>query len=158
MLITGGDPLLRLERTIRYIKLLKNRFGKKFHIHMYVPLELVTYNNLRKLNSAGLDEIRFHPDIDNKKFWLRINDARRFKWNIGVEIPVIPKKAKETKELIDFISDKVDFLNLNELELSDTNYNRILEEGYRAKNNISYGVKGSEELAKNLLVYVQKKG
>jgi len=60
--ITGGDPLCRLDRTIRYIKLLKKGFGR-----------LSTYTCTRpgqrprrrpwKAVQAGLDEIRFHPDF-----------------------------------------------------------------------------------------------
>ncbi|MFH0875871.1 MAG: radical SAM protein [archaeon] len=156
--ITGGDPLLRLGRTVSNIKLLKREFGKKFHIHMYVPLEFVTQKTLKKIADAGLDEIRFHLDIDDKKLWDRVSVARKFGWDIGVEIPVIPGKEKETRALIDFISDKVDFLNLNELEFSDTNYNRILEHNFKAKDNISYAVLGSDALAKKLLRYIEKKG
>jgi pyruvate formate-lyase activating enzyme-like uncharacterized protein len=53
--ITGGDPLVRLERTVKYIKLLKKKFGKKFHIHLYTMPELITENSLMKLHKAGLD-------------------------------------------------------------------------------------------------------
>ena len=51
--ITGGDPFLRLERTVGYIKALKARFGKKFHIHLYAPLNNITSGNLKKLYDAG---------------------------------------------------------------------------------------------------------
>ncbi|MFA5084343.1 MAG: radical SAM protein, partial [Candidatus Paceibacterota bacterium] len=40
--ITGGDPLIVLDRTIKYAKALKKKFGKKFHIHIYLPTKLVT--------------------------------------------------------------------------------------------------------------------
>ena len=33
--ITGGDPLCRLARTCDFIKRLKKKFGKKFHLHLY---------------------------------------------------------------------------------------------------------------------------
>ncbi|MBU0756724.1 MAG: radical SAM protein [Nanoarchaeota archaeon] len=152
--ITGGDPLLKLDRTIRFIRLLKRRFGMAFHIHIYLPLELITENKLKKFSDAGLDEIRFHPDLDDETHWKNLELATKFKWNIGVEIPVIPKKEKETKRLIDFIADKIQFLNLNELEFSDTNYNRILEQGYTAIDDISYAVHGSAELGKVLMDYI----
>lgn len=149
--ITGGDPLLVLNRTVKYIKLLKKEFGKSFHIHLYTPLNLVTQHTLNKLHKAGLDEIRFHPDLNNKKEWKKIQLAKLFDWDIGVEIPVIPNKEKQTKELISYIKDKIDFLNLNELELSDSNANKLLELGFKPKNPISYAVKGSEKLAIKLL-------
>ncbi len=154
---TGGDPLVKLDRVVSYIKLLKKRFGKKFHIHLYTSLELVSEDTLKKLYKAGLDEIRFHPSLYNKKLWQKILIARKFKWDIGVEIPAIPGAEKHIKELIDFISDKIDFLNINELEFSDTNANNLARFNFTCKNDISYAVKGSEELAKKLLKYCKGK-
>jgi len=154
--ITGGDPLVKLDRTIQYIRLLKKKFGRKFHIHLYTPLNLVTEAKLKRLHQAGLDEIRFHPMLDKPEEWKKIEFAKKFDWDVGVEIPVIPGKKKETIKLIDFIKDKVDFLNLNELEISDTNVNKLVERGFKPKNKISYGVKGSEKLAKELLNYLKK--
>lgn len=154
--ITGGDPLVKLDRTIQYIKLLKKKFGQKFHIHLYTPLNLVTEEKLKKLHKAGLDEIRFHPMLNKPNEWKKIELAKKFDWDVGIEIPVIPGKKRETIKLIDFIKDKVDFLNLNELEISDTNVNKLVEKGFKPKNKLSYGVKGSEKLAKELLNYLKK--
>lgn len=180
--ITGGDPLVKIGRTVKYVKALKKRFEKKggslhskkyyskrvhsksahskrFHIHLYTPLDLVDEKRLKMLFDAGLDEIRFHPDIDSNKLWDRIKLARAFKWKLGVEIPVIPGKIVQTKKLIDFLAkdDKIDFLNLNELELSDTNASRLSTQGFVSKDRISYGVKGSEEMAKRLLNYCKSR-
>jgi pyruvate formate-lyase activating enzyme-like uncharacterized protein len=156
--ISGGDPLLKIDRTVDYIELLKKNFGNKFHIHLYAPLEMVTEIRLEKLAKAGLDEIRFHPDLDNKKNWGFLKLATGYNWDMGIEIPVIPHKKKEMLELINYILKikKISFLNLNELEISDTNCNQLLELGYRAKNELSYGVKGSEELALSLLKVLKK--
>ena len=33
--ITGGDPLLRPSRTLEIIRVLKEVFGRRFHIHLY---------------------------------------------------------------------------------------------------------------------------
>jgi hypothetical protein len=155
--ITGGDPLVKLDRTISYIKLLKEKFGKDFHIHLYTPLELVTEKKLLRLFESGLDEIRFHPKLDRLAEWDKILLAKRFGWKVGVEIPIIPGKEKETKKLIGFIKGKIDFLNLNELELAD---NRVWKqkEGVKCKDNISYAIKGSDELAKKLLKYAASLG
>lgn len=149
--ITGGDPLLRLERTVSYIRLLKRRFGKDFHIHLYTPLDNVDEQKLGLLHKAGLDEIRFHPDLDSDALWEKLLLARKFCWDVGIEIPVIPGKRVETIRLLDFVNGKVDFVNLNELELSDTNASRLSESGYVAKDDLSYGVRGSEELGKAVL-------
>src|SRR3989344_940505 len=70
--ITGGDPLTRIDRTCEYITGLKKEFGKRFHIHLYTSLVLVNEKNLKNLYDAGLDEIRFHPDLNDNKFWERV--------------------------------------------------------------------------------------
>jgi len=146
--ITGGDPLARIQRTAEFIFRLKRRFGKGFHIHLYTPLELFTEENLKKLCDAGLDEIRCHPDIMDKSLWERVSLGRKFRWNFGMEIPVLPGKEKETEELIDFVKDKVDSINLNELEFSDA---EAYQADYESKDEMSYGAKGSEEVAFRLL-------
>ncbi|MFH1916900.1 MAG: radical SAM protein [Nanoarchaeota archaeon] len=155
--ITGGDPLLVPKRTASLIRALKKKFGKKFHIHLYTPLRNLTKEKLRLLAKAGLDEIRFHPDVWDKKFWDRIDWAKHYQWTIGVEIPALPGFEKQTKELCDFIEDKISFLNLNELEISDTNASDLVGKGFLPKDRISYGVKGSEAVAKRLLRYCEKK-
>ena len=104
---TGGDPLCKMFRITFSIRQLKKKFGKKFHIHLYTSFDLVNEENLGKLYRAGLDEIRFHADLDNNRLWNRIKLIQKFDWDIGVEIPVIPGKLKETKKLIDYFHDKI---------------------------------------------------
>ncbi|MBR9692839.1 radical SAM protein [Candidatus Woesearchaeota archaeon] len=153
---TGGDPLARLDRTIRYMKLLKKEFGKDFHIHLYTPFDLVTEERLQKLYDAGLDEIRFHPKLDDDAWWDRINLVRKFDLTIGVEIPVLPDKVEETKKLLEYIDGKIDFLNLNELEISELNEEFFHKIGYYTKNMESYGVEGSDEAAMQLMEFVKE--
>lgn len=155
--ITGGDPLVKLDRTIEYIKLLKKEFGKSFHIHLYTPLTLVNNKTLKRLCESGLDEIRFHPKLDNDKQWNKLELARKHKWEIGVEIPAIPGKEKQTKKLIDFLKGKIDFLNINELELADNAVWRK-KKSIKTKDRVSYAIKGSHELAKKLIRYAAGKG
>jgi hypothetical protein len=154
---TGGDPLTRLARTVKFIKALKKKFGKKFHIHLYTSFDLVNKNSLQKLYNAGLDEIRFHADIDNSSLWDRIELADKFDWDVGIEIPVIPNKLKQTKKLIDFFHNKLSFLNLNELEIADNKMSRLSKLGFLTKTKVSYAVKGSEQTAIKLMKYIQNK-
>ncbi|MEK6960863.1 MAG: radical SAM protein [Nanoarchaeota archaeon] len=158
--ITGGDPLMDLDRCVDYITLLKKEFGKRFHIHLYTPLKLVSEQALARLHQAGLDEIRFHPDLDDDSLWPRLSLGRKFKWEVGVEIPVIPGYEAKTKKLIDFMAGKVDFLNLNELEVSDTQaaHYSLDRLGFIPKDDVSYGAKGSVELGLGLVEYAQSKG
>ncbi|MDD5332097.1 MAG: radical SAM protein [Candidatus Nanoarchaeia archaeon] len=150
--ITGGDPLLKLERTINYIKMLKKEFGKRFHIHLYTMPESIDENNLKKLHEAGLDEIRLHPDLDDDKNWKKISLLKNFDWSTGIEIPSIPGKQKQTEKLIEYVINlKLDFININELEISDLETNSLSDLGFKAKDELSYAVLGSEELALELL-------
>lgn len=148
---TGGDPLVKLERTLGFIRSLKLRFGKKFHIHLYTSFDLASPDRLKRLHEAGLDEIRFHPDLGDDRLWHRIDDAAKLDWDVGVEIPVIPGKRQSTLKLMNFLDRKVKFLNINELEISDAKANRLSEQGMRTKDTLSCGVKGSDALAKVLL-------
>lgn len=156
--ITGGDPLTRVERTARHIRQLKKEFGKAFHIHLYTVPNLITTDKLAKLYKAGLDEIRIHPNIDDDRLWHKISLLKKFKWKAGMEIPVIPGKNNETKKLLDFSKDKVDFVNLNELELSETNESRLSQMGLTQRRLFAYEVKGSQEMGKRLMKYCLKKG
>lgn len=152
--ITGGDPLMKLDRTISHIKMLKKSYGKDFHIHLYTPLTFVTKKRIENLYKAGLDEIRLHPNLDDPEEWKRIEVTIPYKWDVGIEIPAIPDKIEQTKQLIDYIKDKVDFININEFEISDNNACKLADANYHSKRGTSFVVEGSEKAAKTLLKYL----
>jgi uncharacterized protein len=140
--ITGGDPLVCFKKTISAIKLLKSTF-KRFHIHLYTSLNLIDEKKLRELEEAGLDEIRFHLDFEDEKYWHKIK--LKTTMTKGVEVPCIPNK--DLNKMITFVKDHVDFINLNELEFADVKHNTLDEKGFELKSDLSYAIKGSEELA-----------
>ncbi len=151
--ITGGDPLLVVDRTVEMIKLLKDNFGEQHHIHLYTSM--MDEKRVRKVVDAGLDEIRFHPNI---ALWYKIEKTnlrsivKKAGIDVGLEIPVIPHLKKETKHLLREVdSYGLDFINLNELEFSYTNVDALSKFGYEAKNDVSSAVKGSEEMAYEVL-------
>ena len=155
--ITGGDPLAKLTRTLSFIRLMKQKFGKQFHTHLYTSLNLVTTDTLQQLWEAGLDEIRFHLDLESEHFWPKLLLAKHFNWDVGVEIPLIPTKGKETRKVLDFIQDKVDFLVLNELEVADNRQSQLLQMNFTTKDKMSYAVAGSLGFGLELLPYSQQK-
>ena len=57
--ITGGDPMLDLEKTLEAVRQLKSAFGASHHVHVYtsIPFDPVRAADFA---SAGLDELRFH--------------------------------------------------------------------------------------------------
>ena len=151
--ITGGDPLTHLSRTLEYLSKFKERFGQEFHCHLYTSYSL-SYDDLKALHSAGLDEIRFHPPrlLLTEEIKRSISDAKSFSWNVGFEIPVIPDKREEIQNIIEFAEIiNLDFVNLNELEITEENMQNLSKLGYHTKTNLSAAVKGSEELALKIL-------
>ncbi|PIN74402.1 radical SAM protein [Candidatus Woesearchaeota archaeon CG10_big_fil_rev_8_21_14_0_10_45_16] len=152
--ITGGDPLSRLDRTCEFIQKLKEEFGQKFHIHLYTSLNLANEKTLKRLHEAGLDEIRFHLDLESEKLWDKLSLARKFDWDVGVEIPLLPEA--DIKRLIDYVHDKVDFLNLNELEVADNSHSDLIEKGMKVKDSTSYAVEGSLNKGLEALEYAKR--
>ena len=155
--ITGGDPLMKLERTLGYIRELKKTFSSSFHLHLYTSLNLVTEKTLERLSEAGLDEIRFHFDFDDERFWKNIILAKKFSWKVGAEIPCIPTKVEEMKRVADIIAGHVDFLNLNELERADNEHSHLDEMGFKTIHQYSYAMVGSVEAGLALVEYVKEK-
>lgn len=149
--ITGGEPLLKPEKVLRYIKLLKSEFGKEHHIHLYTALPL-DKNILKKLALAGLDEIRFHPPVDiwNNKmenYSDSIKKAMDAGMEVGMEIPAIEGANK-----VSTIANELGcFLNMNELEFSDTNSEAMKLRGYGLRDEISNAVAGSYAIGMEIL-------
>ncbi len=149
--ITGGEPLLRLDYVIECIRELKKEFGDDHHIHLYTGI-LPNRSVLERLAGAGLDEIRFHPPDEE---WSHpaglkraLQEAQKLGIEAGVEIPAyIPAPA-----LVQAVREADAFLNLNELEFSDTNFARLRDEGYTPQD-LGCAAEGSEELARDCYLY-----
>lgn len=154
--ITGGEPLLKPEKVIGYIKLLKSEFGKEHHIHLYTALPLDD-NILEKLALSGLDEIRFHPPVDIWKSNMEnyansIRKAMALGMEAGLEIPAI-EGAQEVSRMANELGC---FLNLNELEFSDTNSEALKLRGYKLQDEISNAVAESYALGRGILKTTEK--
>ncbi len=155
--LTGGDPLLKLNRTIKLAKKLKDHFGKKFHIHIYASTKLVTKSKLEKLSKV-IDEIRFHPDFDKptKQEIKKIKLAKEFwkKKNIGIEIPCFPDKIDKILEFIKQAKPDISFLNLNELESGEISERRMMKK-YKM-NKDGYTISTSIDAGKYLIREIHK--
>ena len=150
--ITGGDPMKYYQRTSEYITALKNEFGEGHHIHLYTISG--SEPGIRAVARAGLDEIRFHPPeeiwgmMDRSVFKDRIRWAKEEGMDVAIEVPSLPGREAEMEKLLDFARRaEVDYVNLNELEFSETNYGSLLGHGYRVRGETSSGAKGSREAA-----------
>ena len=154
--ITGGDPLVKVDRTVGIIRILKEIFGDDFHIHLYTSGRYASSVVLRALESVGLDEIRFHV-IDNwvlQRIKLALEVLRDV--DVGVEIPIFPDRIEETKRLIKKLDEMgVSFINLNELEASENNMRVLLMRGYKIVPG-TLVVKGSREAATEIVRWASK--
>lgn len=145
--ISGGDPLTRLDRSLQIIRDLKAIFGYQFHIHLYTTGLPANKKSLEALHDVGLDEIRFHT-VD-KLTKEAIQMALEYpSWAVGVEIPAIPGELETIKETMRFLDEiNIKFMNLNELELSESNYRQLLARGFVEDKDRPFIVIGSEKTA-----------
>jgi len=154
--ITGGDPLLEVDRTAESIKALKKDLGKSHHIHLYTTQ--TDARKIKKVAKSGLDEIRFHPplalwdDLEESPYANAAKLSKRLGLDAGLELPVLPDRGKELVSAIQFAEDTgLDFVNLNELEFSETNWRALRKLDFDVRDDVSSGVLGSQKLALDLL-------
>ena len=151
--ITGGEPLARLERTLHYIRLLKAEFGQGHHIHLYT-CTAPSRDVLLQLKEAGLDELRMHPPIElwdhfyGSKYHESLTQAIEIGLSAGIEIPAIAQVPEIERAIVEAGA----FLNLNELEFSDTNSQAMKLRNYRLRDEVSNAVQGSETLAHEIVL------
>ncbi len=157
--LTGGDPLLKLDRTVKLAGELKRRFGKDFHIHIYLSTKLVDEKKLRALSKV-VDEARFHPDFDKdpEDELAKIKLAGKFwkKSNIGIEIPSFPDKTEIIYDFIKRARNYISFVNLNELEAGEVmgplmaRKYKLDKKGYVVRNSVPEGKKLAKRLEKEM--------
>jgi len=160
--ITGGDPLYDPERTVKLIRFLKAEFGPKHHIHLYtqIPFDIKW---LRAMQEAGLDELRFHPPDETwpdpdaypqyTRLWLAAREMEKEGlWDVGFEVPCIPGSQEQMWGLVQWLDRHgFTFLNVNEMEFSETNYEQLLARGYRIKDTETSRAMDSEEVAREVM-------
>jgi uncharacterized protein len=158
--ITGGDPLSKPERTIRYINLLKDQYGPSFHIHLYTS-GLINTDSIPDIVAAGLDELRFHPhpthweNMENSPLSKTIHRALDTSADIALEVPAIPYKQKQLISLINWADQiGIQWINLNELEFSERNTDALEQRGFRVKDDISAAALNSQETAFTVLQHI----
>ena len=146
--ITGGEPLVKPDRVYEFTEVF-SRAG--LHTHLYTSLP-VSEKMMVRLSDSGLDEIRFHPpELKNPMIYekpLRI--ARKVCVEAGFEIPAI-----SFSEDIAEVSNRNDvFLNVNELEFSESNITGLSNRGWR--RGVFYEAEGSIEIAEKYSISVEK--
>lgn len=147
--ITGGEPLLVLDRVVEYAKRLKEHFGPEHQIHLYAGIA-PDEPALRRLQGL-VDEIRLHPPHES---WPRILEtdfarsailARQMGFVIGIEVPALPGIGALAVAL-----PLLDFLNINELEWGETCAAAMRERGLELADGLHNAVKGAADWVKEL--------
>ena len=151
--ITGGDPLMNVDRTVNAIRMLKDHFGKEHHIHLYTST--MDLERINRVVEAGLDEIRFHPRTD---MWSHMGDTplkgivEALDIDVGIEVPALPNHRDGLDALVGYAeSVGVDFVNLNELEFSESNWDMMDRFHYGIVDDLSSAVAGSAETAQYVM-------
>ncbi len=149
--ISGGEPLLTLDRAADYIQAVRQAMGPALYIWLYTNGVLATRETLRKLRRAGLDEIRF--DISAADYDLgRVRMAADLIGCVTVEIPAIPEDADRLIALLPHLhAAGVRHLNLHQLRLTPYNLPRLMHRGYTFLHGESVTVLESETAALRVL-------
>jgi len=151
--ITGGDPLLCLQRTLHYLSLLKREFGEGHHVHLYTST--LDPRSFERLEETGLDELRFHPtdlrlEPDSIEVLGAFADSTSM--SLGLEVPAIPGEEERMRALVRTAESLgLDFVNINELEFSESNWLHLRRKGFEVRDDISSAVLSSEGTAMALL-------
>jgi hypothetical protein len=144
--ITGGEPLLKLDYVLECIRALKQARGKSHHIHLYTGL-LPGRDVLEKLAQAGLDEIRFHPPLAQWSHPVGLKEALQQAKSLGLIAGVEIPSLRPAPAIMDAVRETDAFLNVNELEFSETNYADLAKAGYLPED-LGCAAIGSEEVAR----------
>ena len=146
--ITGGDPVMVRERVLEACRVLKSEFGTDFHLHMYTSIPFRT-EWASEFAEAGLDEIRFHfLDLDESKYRETMQACLDAGMLTGVELPCEPDKEEQLLQLLEKMREMpVQFLNLNELEITVGNHDNMEVRGFNLSSEITAGASGSAEVA-----------
>jgi pyruvate formate-lyase activating enzyme-like uncharacterized protein len=152
--ISGGEPFLTFDRTLRFITAVKRRFGDAIYLWLYTNGIKVTREKLLQLRDAGVDEIRFnigatHYRLDHVRAAVSIID------HVTVEIPAVPEAYDVLTEKVREMKDMgVTFLNLHQIRCTPYNYKHLLDRKYTFLHGPAITVLESELTALRLLHYV----
>ncbi|WP_243665665.1 radical SAM protein [Vulcanisaeta sp. JCM 16159] len=132
--ITGGDPIMVVDRVVELVRLLKDIYGQGFHIHMYTHALNINEEAIKKMAGSGIDEVRIHAinpaQLNGKLSLLRVlKDAGI---ELGLEVPALPRFEGEIIKVAEVLitNGLISFVNLDELDVSPANINNLISMGY----------------------------
>ncbi|OGT98046.1 MAG: radical SAM protein, partial [Geobacteraceae bacterium GWC2_48_7] len=154
--ISGGEPLLTLDRTLAYLTAVRRRCGDAVHLWMYTNGTLLTKEIAEKLLDAGLGEIRF--DIGAVNY-----DLSTLKLAVGiiptvtVEIPAVPEEEERLRSMLAEMAESgVQHLNLHQMRLTPHNLRHLANRDYTFVHGEKVTVLESELAALRLVQHAIK--
>ncbi|MHC1630524.1 MAG: radical SAM protein [Methanoculleaceae archaeon] len=148
--ITGGEPLMVVDRVVTYAGRIREEFGADHHIHLYTGA-IPTGSDLERL-SGVVDELRFHPPheswgrIMESPYPAAVESAREHGFVVGIEVPALPGM-----EFLRPILPMLDFMNIDELEWGESCSEEMRRRGLEPVDDLHNAVRGSREWAEPLL-------
>ena len=149
--ISGGEPLLTLDTTQKFISALKKKFGDRIYLWIYTNGTLVDNGILSRLRDAGVNEIRF--DIGATEYSLKkARMAVGMIDHVTVEIPAVPEEYDVLKDTLQEMSESgISFLNLHQLRLTPHNRSNLIDRNYTYLHGEHLTVLESELTALSLM-------
>ncbi|HUH78323.1 MAG TPA: radical SAM protein [Methanoregula sp.] len=148
--VTGGEPLLCLDRVTDYCRLLKEHFGPGHQIHLYTA-KAPSEAELDRMKGL-VDEVRLHPphgawkEILSSEFIGSAKRAKAMGFDVGIEVPALPG-LEYLAPALPFL----DFLNINELEWGETNADAMRDRGYELSDEVHNAIDGARAWAEEIL-------
>jgi len=158
--VTGGDPILRVDRVVETLRALRGALPRRLHVHLYTTTQpYVDESSLSKLLDAGIDELRFHPNLEVVDELVPLKLAVDIGFKAGLEVPAIPGFEDRTWRIIERAERLgASFVIINELEMTEPNALALQVRGFKLKVGSVSAVQGSWEAAMTLLRSVEELG
>nr|WP_245521950.1 radical SAM protein [Pyrobaculum neutrophilum] len=153
--ITGGDPSVVAERVKTVADLLKREFGEGFHIHMYTHVLNLDGRRAGLIASSRVDEVRIHAtsisQVRGREKYVKALAASGK--TVGAEVPALPGLERQIAEAVNALAPYISFVNINELDISETNRERLRAMGYKAEGlNVAGSLEAARKIAEMVTV------
>lgn len=156
--ISGGEPLISFEKSLAFVKAVKDAFGEEVYLWLYTNGILLTKEKVEALQQAGLNEMRF--DIGATEY-----KTDKLKLAIGkipvvtVEIPAVPQEEELLRDKIRELKDLgLSYLNFHQMRLTPYNFNKLIEHDYTYLHGEKVTVLESELTALRLVKFTLDEG
>jgi len=156
--ISGGEPLISFDKSLAFVKAVKEAFGDEVYVWLYTNGILLTAEKVQLLKTAGLDEMRFDigaTDYKTDQLQLAVGQIPV----VTVEIPAVPDEEELLKTKIRELKDLgVSHLNFHQMRLTPYNFNQLIEYDYTYTHGEKVTVIDSELTALRLIRFSLDEG